>query len=274
MKSCFVIQRFDGGTYDRRYSETFAPAIEAAGAKPIRADEVLGTRPVVSKIEQGLRAADVVFAEVSEDNANVFLELGYALSIGVPTVIVCDRSKRTKLPFDIAHRPVNFYGTDSQSDWEKIADQVKKEIGAALLERRVEATFATESVASDESDMDEVKGACLLELLDQSMRTPTGATLWQLQKDLAPASISSRMVALAIVSLANDGLIDQHEIVAEYDDTYISFSLSDRGQKYLLRDYSNLMHQEKLRSSSQNSPGWKITASGTNYDDLDDDVPF
>ena len=61
----------------------------------MRADEVLGTRPVVEKIEQGLHAADVVFAEVSEDNPNVFVELGYALALNVPTVIVCDRAKRS-----------------------------------------------------------------------------------------------------------------------------------------------------------------------------------
>ena len=86
LKTCFVIQRFDGGIYDRRYQETFAPAIELAGAKPLRADEVLGTTPVIEKIESGLRAATVAFADVSEDNANVFLELGYALSLNCYTV--------------------------------------------------------------------------------------------------------------------------------------------------------------------------------------------
>jgi hypothetical protein len=35
LKTCFVMQRFDGAVYDRRYRETFAPAIETAGAKPL-----------------------------------------------------------------------------------------------------------------------------------------------------------------------------------------------------------------------------------------------
>jgi len=66
LKTCFVIQCFDNSIYDKRYKETFAPAIERGGAKPIRADEVLGTRPIVEKIEEGLHSADVAFAEVSE----------------------------------------------------------------------------------------------------------------------------------------------------------------------------------------------------------------
>lgn len=34
MPSCFVIQPFDGGRFDKRYANTFQPAIEAAGPDP------------------------------------------------------------------------------------------------------------------------------------------------------------------------------------------------------------------------------------------------
>lgn len=274
MKTCFVIQRFDGGTYDRRYKETFAPAIEKGGAEPVRADEVLGTRPIVTKIEQGLRAADVAFAEVSEDNPNVFLELGYALALGVPTVIACDRSKRDKLPFDIAHRPVNFYGSDSQSDWEKIGDQITKEISAALLEKRVDESFAVQSTDSRNTNVDEVRGACLIELLEQTMRSPEGATLWELQKELSPRSISSRMVALALTSLLHDELIARHEVTGSNYDEYVSYTLSDKGQKHILRDYAALMQQEQATAELQQSFGWSKSKTPSGYDDLDDDIPF
>lgn len=183
MKTCFVIQRFDGGVYDKRYRETFAPAIERGGAKPVRADEVLGTRPVVEKIEEGLRSSDIAFAEISEDNPNVFLELGYSLSLGVPTVIVCDRGKRQRLPFDIAHRPVQFYITDAQSDYEKIAKEVETAVAAALLERRPRDNAVT-STALTSLEIDDVKGACLIALLDQSLRSPVGSSLWEIQKEV------------------------------------------------------------------------------------------
>lgn len=270
-KKCFVIQRFDNGTYDKRYRETFAPAIKKGGAEPIRADEVLGTRPVVEKIEQGLRAADVAFAEVSEDNPNVFLELGYALALGIPTVIVCDRHKRAKLPFDIAHRPVNFYATEAQSDWEKISDQVTKEITAALLESRTKQVALKADDKPASGDIDDIKGACLLELLDQSMRSPVGSTLWQLQKDLSSVNISSRMIALAVASLVEDGLIERHELADQDGDPYNSFALSDHGQRHLLRNYGSLMRTEKELIGKPTS--WNQSRP-TKYDDLDDDIPF
>lgn len=267
MKTCFVIQRFDGGTYDKRYRETFAPAIERAGAKPIRADEVLGTRPVVEKIEEGLRAADVAFAEISEDNPNVFLELGISLALGIPTVIVCDKAKRERLPFDIAHRPVAFYATDAQSDYEKIAREVEASIAAALLERRSSSVPAP--ATSDGLDLDDVKSTCLVALLDQSLRVPTGSSLWEIQKEVSSAGISERMVALGILGLVADKLVDKIQLTDNDGDEYNKYALSEAGTKYLLRSYSALMQQERDRLRPPRP------SSRPAFDaDLDDDIPF
>lgn len=268
MKTCFVIQRFDNGVYDKRYRETFAPAIEKAGAKPVRADEVLGTRPVVEKIEEGLRSADVAFAEISEDNPNVFLELGISLALSVPTVIVCDRAKRERLPFDIAHRPVSFYVTDAQSDYEKIAREVEVGIAAALLESR--QSKIVESTPSEGKDVDDVKGACLIALLDQSLRSPTGSSLWEIQKEVSTVGISERMVALAIASLVDARLVEQLHLTGDHGDEYNNYILSESGTKYLLRSYSTLMQQERDRLASR--PSAKLRPA---FDtDLDEDVPF
>jgi hypothetical protein len=34
MPYCFVIQPFDGGRFDKRFTDVFKPAIEAAGLDP------------------------------------------------------------------------------------------------------------------------------------------------------------------------------------------------------------------------------------------------
>jgi hypothetical protein len=113
--TCFVIQSFDGGTFDRRYTETIRPALIKASVVPQRADEILGLNPVIEKIESAIELATICFAEVSLDNPNVWLELGYALALRKPTVILCDKAIRSKLPFDVQHRPIIFYSSDSKS---------------------------------------------------------------------------------------------------------------------------------------------------------------
>lgn len=271
LKTCFVIQRFDGSVYDKRYRETFAPAIERAGAKAVRADEVLGTRPVVEKIEEGLRSADVAFAEVSEDNPNVFLELGFALALNVPTVIVCDKSRRDKLPFDIAHRPISFYSTDAQSDYENISRTIESSIGAALLEVSTNKSNLVAITNKDDRSVDDIKGACLIALLDQSLRSPIGSSLWEIQREVSSAGLSERMVALAIASLMSDGLVNRVNQNDEQGDPYHAFILSDPGTKFLLRSYSTLMQQERDRLKANPARRARPAAFDS---DLDEEVPF
>jgi len=38
MNRCFVIQPFDGGRFDKRFDDVFAPAITAADLDPYRVD--------------------------------------------------------------------------------------------------------------------------------------------------------------------------------------------------------------------------------------------
>ncbi|MFM5893134.1 MAG: hypothetical protein ACKOQM_01715 [Novosphingobium sp.] len=270
-KKCFVIQRFDGAIYDKRYRETFAPAIERAGAKPIRADEVLGTKPIVDKIEEGLKQADVAFAEISEDNPNVFLELGIALTLRIPTVIVCDKSKRNSIPFDIAHRPITFYTTNAQSDYEKIATSVQSSIEAALIESESQKLKAPSSEVPTSQQIDEVKSRCLIALLDQNLRTPVGSSLWEVQKEVTSSGISERMVSLALMSLIDESMVEQ----GSDDDSgqpFHTYTLSTLGRNYILRSYSEIMKREMEQSAN------RVLTSSTRrspfQDDLDDDIPF
>jgi len=80
MPSCFVIQPFDGGRFDKRYTDVFKPAIEAAGLDLYRVDRDPSVSIPVNNIEQGIRGAAVYLADITLDNPNVWFELGYALA--------------------------------------------------------------------------------------------------------------------------------------------------------------------------------------------------
>lgn len=253
LKECFVAQCFDNGVYDRRYKETFAPAIQDAGATPVRADEKLGTVPIIETIEISLRRSAVAFAEVSEDNSNVFLELGYALALGIPTVIVCDRAKRTSLPFDIRHRPVVFYSAEAQSDFDKLKKDITNNIAAALSEAAERfRPSSLMSTSGEDASVDAVKRLCLLELLDQDLRSPDGSTLWQLQKGAVNSEVSERMVALAIMGLIAEGYVQKRTCTDQDGDSYSAISLSDQGRKLVMREYAALMKEEKDRLREKN----------------------
>lgn len=82
MKSCFVIQPFDKDKFDKRFIDVYKPAIEAAGLVAYRVDNDLGARVPIEQIENNIRDSVLCFAEITNDNPNVWYELGFAFASG------------------------------------------------------------------------------------------------------------------------------------------------------------------------------------------------
>ena len=70
MGTCFVMQPFDRGVYDKRYEDIFVPAIEAAGLEPYRIDRDPGVSIPIDEIQTGIKNSDVCLAEITTDNPN------------------------------------------------------------------------------------------------------------------------------------------------------------------------------------------------------------
>ena len=63
MNSCFVMQPFDGGVFDKRYDDVFSPAIDDAGLKPYRVDRDPSVSIPIDEIESGIRRSELCLAE-------------------------------------------------------------------------------------------------------------------------------------------------------------------------------------------------------------------
>jgi hypothetical protein len=62
--------------FNRVYAEYIRPALEAAGCEVFRADEELRAGDIRTDMFQELLVADLVVADLTLDNANVWYELG------------------------------------------------------------------------------------------------------------------------------------------------------------------------------------------------------
>jgi len=132
MNTCFVMQPFDGGKFDKRYRAIFAPAIRNANLEPYRVDQDPKVSIPIQDIERGIRDSKICFAEITSDNPNVWFELGYAIASGKEVVLVCSDERTTKFPFDIQHRAIIIYSTSSTSDFDKLKQDVTNKIKAFL----------------------------------------------------------------------------------------------------------------------------------------------
>lgn len=276
---CFVIQAFDSGKFDRRYIETIKPALIKADVDPQRADEILGLNPVIEKIEKAIESAAICIAEVSEDNPNVWLELGYALALDRPTVILCDRTARPKLPFDIQHRPIIFYRTDSRSGFDELERDIIKFVKNQLgNERRIAKTYTLKPGSETSTDLEKYE-VSILATAFAAWPTPVGSiSHWDLEKKLQKEGFTDVGLALGISKLIGRGYLLER-IVMEEDSHYGSvevkhYQISPDGIRWI-EMHSELLtlEVEKFKSPYRTAPQ-KSAPEKTGFDDMDDDIPF
>ena len=62
---------------------------------------------MLEDIIEGLVESEVIVAEITPANPNVFYELGYAHALGKPTILLAERGR--ELPFDIRGYRCIFY---------------------------------------------------------------------------------------------------------------------------------------------------------------------
>ena len=233
--TCFVIQEFDDdGTFDKRYKETIKPALIASEVEPQRADTILGLQPVIAKIETAIQQASICVAEVSTNNPNVWLELGYALALNRPVVILCDKQIRSKLPFDIQHRPVLFYRTDSKSGYEELEQSIIKNIKNELERDQTIASAPLLKSGGDElEDLKDYEVAILTTLLALWPTSCSGARHWELGNKLKSIGYADIALGLGISKLLDKELVQRNSEVDLNGEEYLLFRISPKGIAWL-----------------------------------------
>ncbi len=104
-KQCFVIMPFDPPR-DMLYDLVVEPVLRQHPSylfKCIRADKSLTVGRISEEIEEGIRDADVIIADITENNRNVFYELGLARLARKRVILLIQRheGKELDIPFDI-----------------------------------------------------------------------------------------------------------------------------------------------------------------------------
>jgi hypothetical protein len=96
-----------GGIWDEYYAQIYTPAIQEAGLRPERADDVFRAGSVLHDIVASLARAAVVLVDISENNRNVHYELGLAHALGRPTLLVAPQGM--PLFFDVGQERMATY---------------------------------------------------------------------------------------------------------------------------------------------------------------------
>lgn len=134
-KACFVIMPFGGSSpelkrkFDGVYKGIIVPAIQDAGYEAIREDISATPGSIPKSIVKKLAEADMVIADLTGMNPNVFYELGIRHVLSkCGTVLIINKGET--IPFDNAsHRVIQY--TNELAD----LDDIHKQIVSAIVNR-------------------------------------------------------------------------------------------------------------------------------------------
>lgn len=159
-----------GGWFDTYYEEIYIPAIKAAGMKPTRADDLYRPGNIVNDIWNYTKSADIILADLTSKNPNVFYELGLAHAIAKPAVLIT--ASMDDVPFDLRSLRVLVYDINLPNWGEKLKGKITKALTETLkspedavlptfLEttksKRIEVSPKEKEILELKSDLDSLK---------------------------------------------------------------------------------------------------------------------
>lgn len=258
MGTCFVIQPFDRGEYDKRYEDIFAPAIEAAGLEPYRVDRDPSVSIPIDDIQRGIEASEACLADITTDNPNVWFELGYALARGREVVLVCSAQRGTKFPFDVQHRTIILYQTESRRDFDDLATQIEERLKAILRRRdKVGQVARLQSVAKVEG-LEQYEVATLVAVAEELDNPSDGITAYMVRQAMVRAGFTKVATTLGLAGLLSKQMLEEFEDEDYNGQLFTAYRVTGQGMAWLFEN------KEKLALTRE---------SPTKAED-DDTVPF
>lgn len=103
LKQGFMVMPFSNDAAGACYKYSIKPVCDSFGIDLKRADEIFGVNPIADDILRLINEAAVVIVDISDNNPNVFYELGLAHALKRDTTIVITGTNYSQVPFDVKH---------------------------------------------------------------------------------------------------------------------------------------------------------------------------
>ena len=112
-------------------SESIRPAVEGNGLVCQRADDIENNDEIMEDVWEGIWKCRIVVADLTDDNPNVFYEVGIADTVGKEVVLIAQNGRLGRPPFDVSARRIVFYDNDV-SGRKKLRKDLASMIAAVL----------------------------------------------------------------------------------------------------------------------------------------------
>lgn len=132
-KTAFVVMPFNS-EFNKIFSEVIRPVCEELGYEVNKADSIDSHRNILEDIVKGISDADLLIADLTTSNPNVFYEVGIAHGLGIPTYLITQDLE--EVPFDLRAYEIMEYSTEF-TEIDKLEEELR-EVGEKHFEGEIE----------------------------------------------------------------------------------------------------------------------------------------
>lgn len=241
MEKCFMMQPFDRGVFDKRYDDVFGPAIKEAGLEPYRVDRDPSVSIPIDDIEAGIRRSELCLAEITTDNPNVWFELGFAIAVPKEVILVCSEERKTRFPFDVQHRNIIKYKTESPQDFQKLKERITERAKALLKKQEEIGKVSKISPVADTEGLSQHEMVALVTVMQNSYISAEGVSAYTIKEDMNKAGFTDIAISLALKSLIQKVMFFQEIATDQNGNDYPVYFVDKNGEQWLLDNQDKLI---------------------------------
>jgi hypothetical protein len=157
-------------------------------------------------------------------------------------VLLCSRERTTRFPFDVQHRSIIQYETESPSDFERLSKEITTRIHALIAKERTIDELASSSPLKEREGLQPHQIVTLALVLANCPHPGITVDIFGLQRDMEQAGYTHVASSLGIRSMLKAGYIESSiENDPETGNAYQALALTDIGFEWLMT------HQEELQ---------------------------
>lgn len=143
MKTCFVVSPIGEtdseirSNADKLFKYIISPVCESCGFEPVRVDQINDSDSITQTIIDKLLSSELVIADISGRNPNVFFEMGYRKCTDKPIIHL--KKKGETIPFDVNTVRTFEYDLTDLDNVEETKKRLEQTIGTFSFENKTNA---------------------------------------------------------------------------------------------------------------------------------------
>ena len=140
MKTCFVVSPIGEtdseirSNEDKLFKYIISPVCESCGFEPVRVDQINDSDSITQTIIDKLLSSELVIADISGHNPNVFFEMGYRKCTDKPIIHL--KKKVETIPFDVNTVRTFEYDLTDLDNVEETKKRLEQTIGTFSFENK------------------------------------------------------------------------------------------------------------------------------------------